>query len=147
VRALRSQCERSRELVSLALDGELSELEHRLLAAHIGGCADCARYAQTVRGATALLRAAPAEQPIALVYVARPQRSRVRVLHVAAAAVAVAAAVGFGSLAGSLTAGGSGASSAELAKVQTEQPYVEQRLLAMLRTAALRNPGHRPIPS
>ena len=148
MRALRPQCERARELTSLALDGELSELEQRLLAAHVGGCSECAMYMRSVQGSTALLRAAPAVRPEAVISIGPPRRNRFRLVQVAAAAVAVVAAVGLGSLAGSLSSGGSGTTSRALARAQTQQPYVEQRLLAMLRTAATRNPDSRhPIPS
>jgi predicted anti-sigma-YlaC factor YlaD len=41
-------CDRVREQVSLELDGELSELERRMLAAHIERCSPCAGYAETV---------------------------------------------------------------------------------------------------
>ncbi len=133
--------------MSLALDEELSELEHRLLAAHVGGCAECAAYARGVRAATAALRATPAERPAKVVRPAFPRRSHVRAIQVAAAAAAIAAAVGLGSLAGTLTGRGGGPSAKALARVQTQQPYVEQKLLAMLRTAASRRADHGAIPS
>jgi predicted anti-sigma-YlaC factor YlaD len=149
VRALRPQCERAREYVSLALDGELSELEQRLLAAHVGGCLDCADYMRSVQASTALLRRSDAVRPEAVISIGPPRLRHLRLVQGAAAAVAVAAAVGLGSLAGTLSTGGSGsqAPSRAVAKEQTQQPYVEQRMLAMLRISALRNPGRHPIPS
>jgi predicted anti-sigma-YlaC factor YlaD len=145
VEALTPRCERAREAVSRAQDGELSELEQRLLAAHVGGCAECAEYARGVAAATAVLRAASPELPGRTV-VPPPRRAvGLRLVQVAAVAAAVAAAVGLGSIAGTLTSSSSGPSSATLAKQQTQQPYVEQRLLALLRLGAERAANHGAI--
>ena len=38
-------CSRVREQVSLELDGELSQLEQRMLGAHLERCGGCAAYA------------------------------------------------------------------------------------------------------
>ena len=65
-----ANCERARAWVSLCLDGELSELEDALLAAHLRGCAACSGYEESVRGTVVALRARPLEQlehPIAVV--------------------------------------------------------------------------------
>ena len=49
-----SVCARVREQVSLELDGELSQLEQRMLGAHLERCGACATYAADVRDAFAL---------------------------------------------------------------------------------------------
>ena len=56
---LHTVCARVREQVSLELDGELSQLEHRMLATHLERCARCAAYAADVRDVTARIRNAP----------------------------------------------------------------------------------------
>jgi predicted anti-sigma-YlaC factor YlaD len=87
-------------LVSLGLDGELSQVEQASLGAHVGRCAACAEFARDLEALTQELRTAPRERPVAQVPARR--RSALRTLHVGAAAAAVVLAAGFGSLAGSL---------------------------------------------
>lgn len=85
-------CERAREQVSLSLDGELSQLEHRLLDAHVARCAACSAYAADVRAFTEQLRAAPLESPSRPVVVRGSRRVTLgRVQAVAAAALAFVA--------------------------------------------------------
>jgi anti-sigma factor RsiW len=57
-----ASCDRVTELVSLALDGELSSFQKAILERHLRRCEECAGYARTVVGATKLLRAAPLEE-------------------------------------------------------------------------------------
>lgn len=88
-------CDRARNWLSLRLDGELSELEQALLAAHLARCEACRRFEGDVVALTAALRAAPVERlerPVAL------PRGRVAVtpLRVGVAAALAAAAVGLG---------------------------------------------------
>jgi Putative zinc-finger len=52
-------CVRVREQVSLELDGELSQLEHRMLESHLGRCPRCEAYATDVRDFTERMRSAP----------------------------------------------------------------------------------------
>ena len=91
-------CERARGWTSLALDGELSEFERALLTAHVERCAECARFAEELRGFTEELRAAehaslprPIELPVR-------RRSFARTVQVGAAAAILAVAVGLGGL-------------------------------------------------
>jgi anti-sigma factor RsiW len=86
-----------REQFSLALDGELSQLEDAHLDAHLSKCASCRAFGAEIGAATRIIRTAPLEEltvPIAI-----PGRSRVarRTFQVAAAAAVVMAA-GIGSL-------------------------------------------------
>jgi anti-sigma factor RsiW len=95
-------CRRTRELVSLELDGELSELESARLNAHLEACASCRELKAELAGLTLALRAAPLEQlerPIVL-----PQRTRLslRPLQVGAAAAAVAVAAGLAGVVGTV---------------------------------------------
>jgi anti-sigma factor RsiW len=87
-------CDRVRAQVSLGLDGELSQLEIRLIAAHLARCGDCASFEEDVRAFTTELRAAPLEQlehPISSTgVVRRPRRAIPRVQIGVAAAFAVA---------------------------------------------------------
>ncbi|HJR95109.1 MAG TPA: zf-HC2 domain-containing protein [Gaiellaceae bacterium] len=52
-------CSRVREQVSLELDGELSQLEQRMLGTHLERCSRCAAYAADVRDVTERIRNAP----------------------------------------------------------------------------------------
>jgi anti-sigma factor RsiW len=89
-------CDRVRAQVSLSLDGELSQLESRMLAAHLARCADCAAFEADVVRITEELRAAPLEQLEHPIVVRRPRRvsvTRVQIAAAAALAVAVLGAV------------------------------------------------------
>jgi predicted anti-sigma-YlaC factor YlaD len=102
MREMNLQCRRTRELVSLALDGELSELDAARLESHLAGCAACSELEREVSGLTLALRAAPLEElsrPISL-----PQRVRwsLRPLQVGAAAAAVAVTAGVAGVVGTV---------------------------------------------
>src|SRR5919198_1624017 len=86
-------CAQFRESISRRLDSELSQLDEARLDAHLAGCADCRGYAAEVRAVTAMLRAAPVEEPAFAVRLPRNRRIPVRMLQAGAAAVAVAALV------------------------------------------------------
>ena len=87
-------CERARTWAALAPDGELSELERKLLDAHVQRCAACAYFAVEVAAVASELRAAalqPLPRPLVVpIWRRRPVYARVRAVG-AAAAVAVMA--------------------------------------------------------
>jgi hypothetical protein len=86
-------CERVRALVSLDLDGELSELESAIVEAHLEDCRACRAHRARVATTTYVMRSAPLEplpRPIRLP--ARRRLVRPAVLSSAAAAAVAAAA-------------------------------------------------------
>jgi predicted anti-sigma-YlaC factor YlaD len=85
-------CERVRGQVSLELDGELSQLERAMVAAHVLRCADCRGYRSDVLAFTRALRAAALETapPVS---VRRYRRSTAATRFQAGAAAAMAFAV------------------------------------------------------
>ena len=89
-------CARVREQVSLDLDSELSQLEQRMLAAHLDRCERCAVYATDVREFTERMRNAPRavmQRPV----VVRRRRALTTVrLQVGVAAAFALAALGLG---------------------------------------------------
>jgi hypothetical protein len=87
-------CARTREHVSLALDGELSELERRLLDGHLARCPACAEYAREVVAFTETLRGAPLEAPSRAIVVRRHRRPVPGRVQVVAAAALAFLAVG-----------------------------------------------------
>ena len=92
-------CHRARAWAALAPDGELSELERKLLGAHLARCGACASFAVDVAAVTAELRAAGAEpltRPVAIP-VWRRRRSFAGVRAVGAAAAIAAMTVGIAS--------------------------------------------------
>lgn len=91
-------CERARAWVSLRLDEEISELEERLLEAHLGRCASCQEFEETVQGAVLTLRAQPLERIDHPVVVFRRRRLAVGQSAVASVAAVVAAVVGVGTV-------------------------------------------------
>jgi anti-sigma factor RsiW len=89
-------CDRVRAQVSLGLDGELSQLELRMLESHLARCPDCAAFEADVVAVTHELRAAPLEPLANPVVVHRPRRvsmARMQVGVAAALAVAVLGAL------------------------------------------------------
>jgi len=87
-------CDRARAWAALAPDGELSELERKLLGSHLDRCDACAVFAVRVAAVAAELRAAslqPLPRPVSVrVWRRRPVYARVSAIG-AAAAVAVMA--------------------------------------------------------
>ncbi|MGH3001756.1 MAG: zf-HC2 domain-containing protein [Gaiellaceae bacterium] len=86
------RCERSRESISLELDGMLSRFERALLERHLRSCASCRAFAVDVRAQTAQLRAAPLEAPPVLADIP-PARVRTAGRRAAGFAGAVAVSV------------------------------------------------------
>jgi predicted anti-sigma-YlaC factor YlaD len=87
-------CDQARSFVSLRLDDELSELEHALLDAHLGGCSACRVFAAEVEAMTGELRAARLEQPERPVSLPLTRRQGyLRGLQTAAAGAVAAVAV------------------------------------------------------
>ena len=87
-------CDRARAWVSLRLDDEISELEERLLEAHLERCASCREFEASVRGAVVALRAQPPERIEHPVVVFGRRRLPVRFGAVASVAAVAAAIVG-----------------------------------------------------
>ena len=87
-------CERARTWAALAPDGELSELERKLLDAHVQRCPACAHFALDVAAVAAELRAAqlqPLPRPLSVpIWRRRPAYARVRAVGAAAAVAAMA---------------------------------------------------------
>jgi predicted anti-sigma-YlaC factor YlaD len=52
-------CDRVRGQVSVMLDGELSQLEQRMVASHLARCGDCRMFEESVREFTVQMREAP----------------------------------------------------------------------------------------
>ena len=100
-------CERAQGWASLDADGELSQVERALLAAHLRRCAACAEATKGLRAVTEVLRRAPLAHPTRPLFV--PSAARARggglALRLAAAATLVALAAGLGVLAGSVGGG------------------------------------------
>jgi predicted anti-sigma-YlaC factor YlaD len=87
-------CERSREWISLRLDGELSELAEKMLESHLARCAGCREFESDAAVATRLVRTTPLErpeQPIAL-----PRGRRLELVRPAGAVAATVAAIALG---------------------------------------------------
>jgi anti-sigma factor RsiW len=89
-------CTRVREQVSLELDGELSQLEQRMLATHVDRCAACATYAAEVRDLTARIRSAPLHNMRRPVVVARHRSIATTSIQIGVAAAFALAALGLG---------------------------------------------------
>jgi len=85
-----------REQVSLELDGELSQLEQRMLASHLERCGACASYADRVRDLTERIRTAPLQLPRRPVVVRRTRHLTTTRLQAGVAAAFALAALGLG---------------------------------------------------
>jgi anti-sigma factor RsiW len=94
----RISCDRTRDLISSALDGRLHDLERRFLDAHVSRCAECKSFADEAEWFTQVMRTAEPLRP--LVPVTLPRRRRgVQMPTIAAAAAAVIVLVFAGNLA------------------------------------------------
>ena len=90
-------CTRIREQVSLDLDGELSQLEQRMLVTHLERCPRCAAYATDIRDVTERIRSAPSAVMLRPVVVRRRRRAVTTArLQVGVAAAFALAALGLG---------------------------------------------------
>jgi anti-sigma factor RsiW len=87
-------CERVRAQISLELDNELSELERRMLDAHVLRCPACSAYSADVTDFTTMLRTAPLEQMRRAVRVYAPRGAVLPRVHVGLAAAVALAVVG-----------------------------------------------------
>ena len=152
-----ARCERARVTSALAPDAELTELERRLLDAHLARCPECTAFAAGVEAATALVRST---EPVPLTYPIHVsvwrRRAFVHLRNVAATAAIVLMAFGL-SWRGALPVqerapGASVAAGASGFAVDTQQELDEMRqvrrgeLLAAGSSPALpaRHPGTQP---
>jgi len=87
-------CERVRAFVSLRLDSETSQLEQRMLEAHLVHCDECRVYADDLDAFTDALRSAPLEPLERPVVVARPRRPAVALSRLGVAAGVAIVAIG-----------------------------------------------------
>jgi hypothetical protein len=92
-------CERARSWAALAPDNELSELERKLLDAHLVRCAGCTRFAERVSAVAEELRSASLERPTYPIAVPswRRRNAYARMRAVGAAAAVAAMALGVAS--------------------------------------------------
>jgi predicted anti-sigma-YlaC factor YlaD len=120
--APRISCDRTRDLVSSALDGRLHDLERRFLEAHLARCPDCKAFADESAWFTSVLRTAEVLRPVAPIVIPRRRRALpLRAVSSAAAAAIVLVLAGNVALTAPVSAGperaliGSGGSSSLLA--------------------------------
>ena len=151
------RCERARVTSALAPDAELTELERRLLDAHLARCLECSAFAAGVEAATAVVRnteRVPLTHPVHVS--AWRRRASVRVRNVAATAAIALMAFGISSR-GTLPAqehasGARDAASTIVFAVDTQQELDEMRqvrrweLIAAGSISAppVRHPGTQP---
>jgi hypothetical protein len=151
------RCERARVTSALAPDAELTELERRLLDAHLARCPECTAFAAGVEAATAVVRSTervPLPHPIHVS--AWRRRTSIHLRNVAATAAIVLMAFGLSSR-GALpvqehAAGARDSASTIVFAVDTQQELDEMRqvrrgeLLAAAGIPALpaRHPGTQP---
>ena len=135
-------CERSREWISLRLDGELSELAEKMLESHLARCAGCRAFESDAVATTRLVRTASLElpeQPIAL-----PRGRRLAFVRPAGAAAATAAAVALG-LAAFLNLPSSGTLAA-VPNIRINADNSDLQLQRGMRAALLRPESELPPP-
>jgi predicted anti-sigma-YlaC factor YlaD len=92
-------CSRVRSQVSLALDGELSQLERAMNARHLEGCAACRTFRDDLTAVTQAIRQAPLaplERPVVLPRLRRARVAAVRGMAVRAGAAAAGIALVLG---------------------------------------------------
>jgi predicted anti-sigma-YlaC factor YlaD len=132
-------CERARGWISLSLDGELSELEQKLVSAHLRRCDECRAFEREVIGVSTLIRSAPLEAvPRRITIPARPRVARVAVLRLGAAAAVFVGALG---LTGTLVIDGSPVERASVTPARTAlADDANDRLIREARLSSLTPP-------
>jgi hypothetical protein len=134
-------CERVREQVSLLLDGELSELEGRMLELHVAQCRQCAEFRASVTSFTEALRAAPLEALEAPIVVERRRVVNMSRIQVGVAAAFALAALGLGA---GLQSDPSSSTSLEVGAITRFPSDTEVRSEAtLLRLVRYGNPSNR----
>lgn len=143
-----ANCGRARSWVSHEIDGELSQVERVLLAAHLRRCSECARFAEDVRSFTHLVRAAPLERPERTFEIPVRRPARLRVMgRIAIATALVALAGGLGVLAGSNEGEPSSQTPTEVGDVALlAVPKSPDRELRDLRRVKIEQPRERVNP-
>jgi hypothetical protein len=104
-------CEGARTWASLELDGELSQVERVLLAAHLRRCEPCSAFVGELRALTEVMRTAPLEvreRPFVFQTRGPARLDRRLALRVALAATLAALGAALGVLAGSVRQGSDG---------------------------------------
>jgi predicted anti-sigma-YlaC factor YlaD len=128
------------------LDGELSQLELRMVAAHLERCPDCQTFEQDVREFTTKMREAPLESPRVPVVVRRARRAVLSAANVSVAAMLAVAALGVVSQLGSPGARNSDvADRVSSAKLFTGGWLPEREIAQIDASQGLRRPG--PLPA
>jgi predicted anti-sigma-YlaC factor YlaD len=128
------------------LDGELSQLEQRMVASHLARCADCRAFEDDVREFTTEMRAAPLEVLRVPVVVRRARRAVLNVANVSVAAMLAVAVLGVVSQLGS-----TGARNSDIAvrlsdaKLFTGGWQPEREIAQIDANSGLRRPG--PLPA
>lgn len=87
-------CDRVRSQISLGLDGELSQLERRMVAGHLERCQECLEFERSVTEFTLALRSAPAERPARRLVLPRRRRISLVQTQVGVAAALLVAVLG-----------------------------------------------------
>jgi anti-sigma factor RsiW len=134
-------CRNTRGLLSCQLDEPLPEIQRAALRAHLRACPNCDEFNRQLATITSALRGTPLEQPrafpVPLAMVRRVPRHTLR--FAAAAAMGIAASAALGAFVERTMQPVPRVISAPLQlNVQaTQEPYVEQHLLARLRRADL----------
>jgi anti-sigma factor RsiW len=96
-RPLSHTCDRVREQLSLAVDGETSQLEDARVDAHLATCSSCRAFGAEVGAMTRIIRGAQLEEMSVPVSIPTQRRIARRAFQ-AAAAAAVVLAAGIGSI-------------------------------------------------
>ena len=135
-------CDRVRAQISLELDGELSQLERRMLAAHLDRCAECDAYQADVATFTHSLRTAPAERPQRPFVLPRRRWSSLGSAQVGVAAMLAFAALGVGSQLGVTEPERAGSASPVTTKNLFFASWNPEQELAQIEPAQRR---HRPL--
>jgi predicted anti-sigma-YlaC factor YlaD len=129
-------CDQVRELVSLSLDGELSELDGARMQSHLAVCSGCRTYAAGATEASRLLRETPLEELNVPIMLPGRRLAIARRLQVAAAAAALVVTVGLSAAVSTVSSPSrsQGRSTANAAKLR----FPEQELRMLQRASQVR---------
>jgi predicted anti-sigma-YlaC factor YlaD len=126
------------------LDGELSQLEQRMVASHLARCADCRTFEESVRDFTMQIREAPLEAPRVPVVVRRARRAVLNAANISVAAMLAVAVLGVVSQLGSGAQSSSTGSRIGSANLFTASWKPEREIAQIDAQQGLHRPGPTP---
>jgi anti-sigma factor RsiW len=127
------------------LDGELSQLEQRMVASHLARCGDCRMFEESVREFTVQMREAPLESPRIPITVRPARRAVLSAANVSVAAMLAVAVLGVSQLSSPGAHNADAVQRLSSAKLFSGGWQPEREIAQIDANQGLRRPGPQPV--